>query len=239
VATNGTLWKRSVALGVCGLALAFAASSCAGDLTGPTPPPPAPTPPVGPITVSFSGTVFEKTASGKRPLAGATVAWCDVNGCGRGEPAVSGDDGRYAFTAEDAAGSVYVIADRTGFKTARSHPAATVFTSGPASADLELWPAVNRVSAVVFEVTPDGVQPIAGANVMQCDGWFEDCWEQTTGPDGRADFDFGESSGGPLWFWISKDGFEPRSMTITVVGTVEMNVELIRKSEAGSASPSR
>ena len=122
---------------------------------------------------TISGVVSERTSDGLRPLAGVTVfAWVDL-----------GDHG-YARggTRVDAAGrfSVALLPNATimlqGFLAGYDQPCAvTVSLGGSATADIELvsrdhpLPDLATVSpaikGVVYEMTPTGKQPVAGARI--------------------------------------------------------------------------
>ncbi len=207
------------------LAATLLGAACGRDLTSPSPPvasPTGPSPPAGPITVAFSGTVLERTAAGKVPAPSARVTWCDVRGCAMGEPVVTGEDGRYAITAVDAAGYAYVSAYKAGFLAGRS-PSRVI--SGDFAADVEIRPEVNGVFGVVSEATPTGPRPLSGAQVTQCDDPFTCSTPVVTAADGRFRFDFGEWSG-PTDLWVEKPGFQWRRVSLDVFGMVEVNIEL-------------
>jgi hypothetical protein len=221
--------RAGLGMGVCILAAA-----CGSELTGPTMAPPQAGPPSGPITVAFSGTVVERKGEAKTPTAGVLVTWCDQTGCS-GEVAVTDHDGRYAITAVNATGAVRVQAEREGFLTAASVWATE---SGTRTASLELWPTENGVFGVVSEAGVAGPTPVAGAIVTSCDGWWECGSSATTGPDGRFRFDF-DGWSGPQELHVEKAGFETRKLALTVVGVIEVNVELTRRTDAAGSSGSR
>jgi hypothetical protein len=168
---------------VAGIGLALVASACQ-EQQRPVPTAPSPSatsnafaPSTSVNAFAVSGVVYEATPGGLRPLAGVGIdASPDYQS--HTPQAASTADGRYEVTTRaTSSGIVKVVGERTGY----SQPCrVTVSSAANTVQDLYLvsnemlatagvpvsMPVVQQVlSGVVFERTPDGDRPVAGAGV--------------------------------------------------------------------------
>lgn len=179
--------------------LVLLASGCSDQPTSPSgpeasAPPPAPPPPA---STTLSGTVFESTSQGARPLAKAELEiWVEVPGRGYHAGSVVTDaEGRYVI--RDLPDRSFVVL-KAYVPDSRliQQCAATVTMVGDAVLDIELVSTVMplrathgspTLSGVIYEGTSAGIRPIQGAWVAYdwgCDDGTPEA-STTTDFDGR------------------------------------------------------
>ena len=179
------------------------------------------------LTVTVSGTVSERAEDGIQPVAGATVEWCDVRGCGQGTSVLTDEAGRFSITAIQARTQVYVQAKKTGYYEGKS---ATFLVSGAGTADIVIRSktAPTVLKGVVQGMTASGPQPIGGAVITACDSYARLCdglITAETGPDGAFRITLGNWEG---WMdlQVAKPGWQTGYGELFVAGVTQFNVTL-------------
>jgi Carboxypeptidase regulatory-like domain len=161
------------------LLVILTALACGGS---PPPSAPAPAVPTGQGTSApmrtLSGVVSDSIPPGGRPVPGAIIStFYTAGSSGRhGGDAATDAEGRYRVAAPDGVFALLTV-DKAGYV---QPCAATATVAGDTTLDIQLVPdaaaaagvppglrAVSpTVSGVVFESTPEGRQPVAGARIV-------------------------------------------------------------------------
>lgn len=204
------------------LAALIVAAACGRPSSTPT----APTPAAATVTVNFRGVVHEKASTGLRPVAGAQVVWCDVARCRPAQSVLTDAAGRYEIQAAEALAFVYLLVSKPGYLQTRS---AVFAASGNTELDMEISAVasgVNLLFGLVYEATPTGSVPVAGASVWTCEDFFyESCALATTGIDGRYVADWT----GVVYLLVARPGFYSHWNSLIVNASIEYNVVLVRQ----------
>jgi hypothetical protein len=160
------------------LLIVLTTSACGGS---PPPSVPAPAIPTGQgpsvATSALSGVVSDSITPGGRPVAGAIVwSWYQADGSGRhGGQSSTDAEGRYRLVAPAGVFAI-LFADKPGYV---QPCVAAANVAADTSLDIQLVPeaaaaagmppglkvASPIVSGVVFESTPQGRKPVAGARI--------------------------------------------------------------------------
>lgn len=204
-------------------------SGCGPSGPSPAAPPTAPTQPAGASGTGsvVSGVVIDSNT--KLPLAGASVYLVS----GRGGWTTTDARGLFQYTGVPD-GFIVLQAGKTGYE---QRCAVTAQLHGDAVLDVELVPVGSpmltanadppTLSGVVFETTPEGRRPVAGALVGL--GGDNDFWlaGATTDADGRyllCRLPVGYST----HVWASKTGYAATDVNVQIDGSGQRDLEISR-----------
>ena len=185
---------------------------------------------------TISGTVTERTASGSRRAAGASVwAWVQLpNGNGYASGVDANADG--VFTLQNLPDALIVLDARSQFY---DQPCASIVNlrSATATANLEIVPSTKPVvedapsapgiTGVVYEHTPAGRQPLAGATVF-----FEFLFEivaATTTTDENGRYSLCSLPTGKAVLTPVKTGYVVTGHPITMNESMKIDLEVKRQ----------
>jgi hypothetical protein len=198
---------------------------------------PSPTPPSANAVYTLSGTVFESTANGIRPVPDATISQqLEVSpGSFYGTHVKADGEGRYVIG--DLPHGVKVALRVHRHLWGQPAPADAVMTSNQVL-DIELVPpgersrnpASPRLSGVVYEMTPTGPVPAVHARLYYTFNCRGVTLPMYTGPDGRYEFSRLPSGLGCVEGSITENGAEdPRAFgtgRIVVAGDTVLDITL-------------
>jgi hypothetical protein len=191
-------------------------------------------------SATLTGTVFETTPDGPRPVPGAYLN--AIGGGGDSISAYADADGRYAFTNKQVGATVIVQAVSVpGVRVARHQPCvASVVMQKDSSVDVEFNLAGVRgtggpplVSGTVFQTTPGGRQPVPERQVMYYvvtpSGASFLATSTFTDDEGR--YEFCKVPLGPGRVWVTDpsnwDGFPAATKDVSVsVGDVVVEIDI-------------
>jgi hypothetical protein len=241
---------RCAAFGL--VAVVAAAAGCTDPMITPAPPPPAATPPmptpVAPATptatrtFTVSGTVFEHTVTGRRPLPGLRLS---LQLYSNGSMETTSDaDGRYSVSGVPAGFLWITPASNTGYLAPcpsgtddlaantfmDAHVVSVALLSGPGM-PASVPSGAIWTSGLVFERTTAGVRPVAGAMVEM----GEPNYRTTTMSDVSGSYLLctavpGTGTDVKIFVRASKDGYASGSSS-AVLGSdyTGTSIELVRR----------
>jgi hypothetical protein len=186
---------------------------------------------------AISGIVLERMVSGVVPVSGARIwAWVQLaNGSGYSAGSVLADtEGKYFFP--NLPNALIVLEARN---QVYDQPCATIvnLSSAAATADIELVsserpilqdsPPSPAIRGMVYEVSPAGRHPVAGARVF-----FEFLLETvaaTMTTDENGFYHLCRLPAGSAWVTPVKAGYITTGRPVTVNGVIEMDLEMKRQ----------
>jgi hypothetical protein len=184
---------------------------------------------------TVTGVVRELMSSGRRPRAGSQVwLWIQMSTGGfRMKPALTDSTGAYRFAGVPD-GTVVLLASADGFDQPCAATATTVNTNSTVDIDLvsqaQPLPAMATgsptLSGMVFETTPNGRTPVAGAVVMF--EWQADLVTAMTTTDAAGRYSLCSLPLGTGGISAAKASYALTDLAITIAGSAVLDLELKR-----------
>ena len=206
----------------------------------PNPSPPITPPPVG--SVSVTGVVYESIGAGRRPLGDVAI---DISVEYQSWPATirTDADGRYSQIVSRGSGPLKLIAEKPGYSQPCRVPIADTngdqdvylvsndtlsITGVPSSMPI----AQPTLTGLVFERTPQGIKPVAGAHVvLDFTGGMGWTPSATTNTDAAGRYllcNVVDITGFGLYALVSKPGYGQLYVPVHRASTGSFDVELRR-----------
>jgi hypothetical protein len=225
-------------------AVVLLATAC-GETRPPFEPSPSPSAPITPPPLDIlavTGVVYESTDAGRRPLADVAI---DISVEYQSWPTTTRTDadGRYKQILASNPVKLKLIAEKSGYSQPCRVPIAytsidqdvylvsneTLSTTGVPSSMPIIQP---TLTGLVFERTPQGMQPIAGARVvLDFTGGMGWAPSATTNTDAAGRYllcNVVDSTGLGLYALVSKTGYADRYIPVIGASTGSFDVELQR-----------
>jgi len=188
---------------------------------------------------SVSGTVIERTPTGDRTVAGATVrAWVQEAGHGYALAQGATTDAMGRYTLANVPASVVVVgASSSGLlqpcvatATVTRDAALNVTLVSSANASILTLSGSPSFSGVVFQTTPNGPQTIAGA-MVSFGASGGDLTFANTVSDSNGHYTLCTLPSDPSLQWaheivVDKTGFSSADIDVAVIGDAQLNIEL-------------